>query len=404
MEPRKRRRMIGRTILGLFGLAVVALIAYGFVPKPIPVVTGRVQKQDLEVTVDESGKTRIRSRYVVSAPVMGNLARITLKPGDEVKAGDIIAQISPMTPHLLDERTRSEALARVSMSEANVQRSKVTIKRAEAALNFARGEAARLRALHEHQGVTQQALEQAEFQLRAAEEDLASAEFAARVANHELAMARAAVQSVAGGGTDPRAITLLAPITGRVLRVYQESETVVQAGMPLIELGDPSALEIVVDVLSTDAVEIVPGAKARIERWGGEQTLSAHVRKKEPSAFTTRSALGVEEQRVPVVLDPDNQAEWSLLGDGYRVETRIQTKLVKDAVVAPGSAVFRDGPSWAVFAVRAGKAEKVKVELGARTPDWVEVKSGLAQGDTVILYPSDQVRDGIQVSSESERG
>jgi HlyD family secretion protein len=404
MEPRKRRRIVSRVITSLVGLGAITLIALGFVPSPIRVVTGKVDKRSLEVTVDESGKTRIRSRYVLSAPVLGNLARITLKAGDEVKAGDVVAELSPMASQLLDDRSRNEATARVSMSQANLERSRATIKRAEAAVTFARSEAERLRSLRQSQGASQQALEQAEFNSRAAEEDFAAAQFAERVANHELTMARATVQSLGGKGGGP-VITITAPISGRVLRVVQESESVVQPGTPLLELGDPAALEIVVDVLSTDAVAIEPGAEARIERWGGGGELTARVRKKEPSAFTTRSALGVEEQRVPVVLELTAPRErWKELGDGYRVEARIRTALLNDVVVVPGSAVFRDGGKWAAFAVKGEKAKKLDLELGARTPDWVEVKSGLSRGDTVILYPSDQVRDGVEVASEDGRG
>ncbi len=405
MDPRKRRRIVGRVITSTIALGAVALIAYGFVPSPIPVNVDSVKKARLEVTVDESGKTRIRSRFIVSSPVMGSLSRISLKPGDVVNIGDMLAQISPMAPQLLDDRTRNEAGARVSMSQANMERSKVTIKRAEAALNFAKEQATRLRSLKASSGASQQSLDQAEFELRAAEEDYSAAQFSERVANHELAMSRAAVASIDGPSKGSPALALTAPITGHVLRVYQESEGVVQPGQPLIEIGDPAALEIVVDVLTTDAVKIQPGAEAHIERWGGNGTLTARVRKKEPSAFTTRSALGVEEQRVPVVLDlVDPRDKWSQLGDGYRVETRIRTALVEDALVAPAGAAFRDGQNWAVFAVKAGHAQKVTLEIGERTPDLIEVKKGLSTGDQVVLYPSDQVRDKVQVAATvSER-
>ena len=241
---------------------------------------------------------------MVSAPVIGNLARIALKAGDEVLEGAVLAQISPVAPGLLDQRTRSESVARAAMSEANLERARVSVKRAEAALGFARNEADRLRTLHASQGTSKQALDQSEYQLRAAEEDFAAAQFGERVASNELSMARAAIASMSGSTKSaPDALTLKAPISGRVLRVYQESEGVVQPGMPLIEIGDPSKLEVVVDVLSTEAVKVEPGTAARIERWGGDAPIEARVRRKEPSAFTTRSALGVEEQRVPVMLD-----------------------------------------------------------------------------------------------------
>jgi HlyD family secretion protein len=399
MDQRKRRRILGRVITGGVLLLAAVLISLGFVPKPIPVVLGKVEKRPLEVTVDESGKTRIRARYVVSAPVIGNLARITLRPGDEVVEGAVLAQISPVAPGLLDQRTRSESVARAAMSEANLERSRVSVKRAEASLGFAQDEAKRLRTLHASQGTSKQALDQTEFQLRAAEQDYAAAQFGERVASNELNMARAAIASMSGNAKSAgNALTLNAPISGRVLRVYQESEGVVQPGMPLIEVGDPSRLEVVVDVLSTEAVKIEPGTPARIERWGGDAPIEARVRRKEPSAFTTRSALGVEEQRVPVLLDLMGPYEtWTALSDGYRVEARIRTALISEALVVPASATFRDGNNWAVYTIRDGKAEKAALELGARTPDWVQVKQGLGEKSAVILYPSDQVSEGIDV-------
>jgi HlyD family secretion protein len=398
MEQRRRRRIIGRIISGTVLTVAAGLISLGFVPKPVPVVIGKVERRPLEVTVDESGKTRIRARYVVSAPVVGNLARLVLRAGDAVEEGAVLAEISPVSPGLLDQRTRSEAVARAAMSEANLERARISVKRAEAALGFARDEAKRLRTLHASQGTSKQALDETEFKLRAAEEDFAASQYGERVAANELNMARAAIASMAPNKEKPPALVLQAPISGRVLRVHQESEGVVQPGMPLIEIGDPGKLEVVVDVLSTEAVKIQAGAAARIERWGGDHPLEARVRRKEPSAFTTRSALGVEEQRVPVVLDLEGSpADWSALSDGYRVEARIRTALIPNALVAPASATFRDGANWALFQVREGKAEKAALELGARTPDWVEIKGGVGEQSSVILYPSDQVGDGVDV-------
>jgi HlyD family secretion protein len=398
MDPRKRRRIVGRVISGCIVLGVVALVLLGFVPKPVHIVLGKVEQRPLEVTVDESGRTRIRARYVISAPVIGRMSRITLRPGDMVEEGTPLAEIYPVSPGLLDARTRAEADARVAMSQANLQRAQVTVSRAEAAMKFAQDEAARLRRLHQNQGASRQALDQAEFQARAAEEDLAAARSGQAVARNELAMARAAVASMTPGKQATPSIVLTAPIRGYVLRVHQESETVVQPGMPLLELGDPHQLEIVVDVLTTEAVRILPGAEARVERWGGPVALNARVRRKEPSAFTTRSALGVEEQRVPVLLDlTDPKEAWAELSDGYRVEARIRTELIENALVAPASAVFREGDTWAAFTVREGKARKVTLELGARTPEYVEVRRGLSATDPVILYPSDQVADGVDV-------
>jgi HlyD family secretion protein len=355
--------------------------------------------------VEEPGRTRIRSRYTISAPVVGQLARIALRAGDIVEADQVVAQISPVAPQLLDERTRAQTSASVAVAEANLARTKAAIQRAQTGLSFARDQAERTRKLHAQRGTSEQALEQAEYQLRSAEEEFAAMQLGERVAANELAAARAALSSMSGGKSDGAAVSVSAPVRGQILKVYQESEGVVQMGTPLIEIGDPRALEVVVDVLSTDAVRIEVGADARIERWGGEQPLRARVRRKEPSAFTTRSALGVEEQRVPVLLDLVEPAErYRSLGDGYRVEAHIRIAKIDQAVVVPSSALFREGDSFVAFTVRDGKAHKTQVEAGARTPDWVEVKSGLKPGDEVVLYPSDQVVDGVALAKTKTNG
>jgi HlyD family secretion protein len=401
MDPRQRRRIVGRIITWTVVLGVLVLIGLGFVPKPIAVTIGKVERRPLEVTVDEPGRTRIRNKYVISAPVSGNLARIDLRAGDVVEAGAVIAELSPAIPQLLDERTRAEAAARVAVAQANLARTKSTIERANSGLSFAREQAERMRKLHNQSGASQQQLEQSEYQEKSASDELASAQLGEKVAANELEAAKAALASMAGGkgGTKLR---LVAPVRGEVLRVYQESEGVVQLGTPLVELGDPHALELVVDVLSTDAVRIALGAPVRIERWGGDFPLKARVRTKQPSAFTTRSALGVEEQRVPVVIDiSEDPARWLALGDNYRVEAHIQVANLPSALVAPASALFRSEGSWQAFVLKNERAKKVKVETGARTPDWVEVKSGLAEGDQVVLFPSDTVVDGVKLAPQA---
>lgn len=405
MEGRKARRLVTRIIVGLVLIGLFAFVAKGFVAEPIPVTVGKVGVRSLEVAVEESGKTRVRARYVVSAPVLGSLARVGLKVGDSVEAGAVVAEIAPMAPGLLDDRTRGEASARVQVAQANIDRTKAVTKRAETTVAFARDQAERQRALRASRGTSEQALEQANFTLHAAEEDLAAAVFTERVAQQELALARTAVASMSGGQAGA-ALVLTAPASGRVLRVLRESEGVVQAGTPLVEIGDPRGLEIVVDVLTTDAVKIVPGAEASIERWGGDRTLKARVRSKEPAAFTTRSALGVEEQRVAVLLDLLEPPEvWAALGDAFRVETRIRTAFVPDALVAPAGAVFRRGEAWAAFVMGPeGKAVETILNVGARTPDWVEIKRGLSATDRLVLYPSDQVVHGSPVVAMDGEG
>jgi HlyD family secretion protein len=399
MEQRKRRRIVGRIITTAVLLGVATLIALGFVPKPVDVSVGKVDKRTLEVTVDEPGKTRIRTKYVISAPVIGQLSRITLLAGDIVEVGSVVAEIAPVAPQLLDARTRAEASARVGVAQSNLARTQATITRAQSGLSFARDQAVRSRKLFSEGGASKQALEQAEYQQRSAEEEYAGAQLGERVAASELEAAKTALASMSGGTSAATKLTVSAPVRGQVLRVFQESEGVVQPGTPLVEIGDPRALEVVVDVLSADAVRIQVGANARIERWGGDKPLAARVRSKQPSAYTTRSALGVEEQRVPVLLDiVEDPAHWSALGDGYRVEARIRVDNIEAAVVAPASALFREEGEWTAFAVRDGAAKKTKLVAGARTPDWVEIKNGLVQGDVVVLYPSDQVTDGVKLA------
>lgn len=399
MDARKGKRLIGRLVTGIFFVGIAVAIGLGFQPEPIGVDVGTVAKRTLEVTVDEAGKTRVKARYTVSAPVTGSLARIELKAGDTVKAGDVIARISPMVPMLLDDRSRSEAHSRAAMAEANVQRMKATVQRGESALSFTKERAARVRGLHAGNATSQQALDDVEFAVRSSDEELSVARFAQRAADHELAMARAAIASMAGKSNQQGPVLeVTAPADGVVLRIYAPSEAVVQPGTPLLEVGDPAALEIVVDVLTTDAVRIAQGDVARIERWGGEGVLEARVRSKEPSAFTTRSALGVEEQRVPVLLDlVTDHGQWQNLGDGYRVETSIVIERVDQALALPASAVFRESDGWSTFVVEHNHAKKRTVTLGARTPEWIEIKGGLTEGTRVILYPSDRVTDGIEV-------
>jgi HlyD family secretion protein len=397
MEKRKKRRLIGRIIGIALGLAVLVLIGLGFVPKPVQVVLGKVERRSLEVTVDEPGRTRIRSKYVISAPSAGQLSRIHLEAGDLVAEKQVVAELLPVAPQLLDSRTRAEATARVSVAQANLARTQAVIQRTQTTLSFARDQAARTRKLHAQNGTSQQALERAEYDERAAQEELANAQLGEKVARGELEAARAVLASMSGAQPGGQ-LTLSAPVAGPVLRVFQESAGVVQAGTPLLEIGDPATLEITVDVLSMDAVRIERGAEAHIERWGGDYALKARVREKQPAAFTTRSALGVEEQRVPVLLDlVDARERWRALGDGYRVEARIRVAFINDALVTPSSALFRENGGYSAFVVRGGHAQKTSLTIGARTPDWAEVKSGLKQGDVLVLYPSDTVVDGVEV-------
>jgi HlyD family secretion protein len=388
-------------LLLLLGLAVAGAIAWAWLPKPVPVDLAVAQHQRLTLTVDEDGRARVKNRYIVSSPLFANVARIELSPGDAVSPGTVLARLVPLQPPLLDARTKSEAQARVAAATASRRQASSTVARVRTALEFAGKESARQRALVGSGATSALLVERAELQEHTSREELASAEFGARVATYDLEMAQAALSRLARPSAgEQEQLEVTSPVKGRVLKVIQESEGVVQPGAPLLEIGDPSALEIVVDVLTSDAVHVRPGASASIERWGGERPLEAHVRLIEPSAFTRVSALGVEEQRVNVVLDLDGpQASWAALGDGYRVDARIMVWQADRVLCVPASTAFRRDEGWAVFKVEHGSAALTSIELGHVNADTLEVQHGLAAGDQVVMYPSDSVRDGVRIEA-----
>jgi HlyD family secretion protein len=379
-------------------LAVVALIVVAWLPNPIEVEIAPVTRGPLVVTVNEDGRTRVKDRYIVSAPVTGNLARHELEAGDAIEEQQVLARLVPLPPPLLDVRTRAEAKARVDAAMAALRQAEATVKRARFQRDFEKQEYDRVLAVVQQGGLAKSDADRAVSTYRSSEEDLHSAEFGARVADHQLELARTALSQLSVKAEDTEQLEIKSPVAGQVLRVFQESEGVVQSGTPILEVGDPSALEIVVDVLSQDATRIPARAPTLIERWGGKNPLHGHVRVVEPSAFTKISALGVEEQRVNVIVDlDDDRTLWSTLGDGYRVEARISVWEGRDVLEVPASAVFRSEEAWATFVVEEGTAVLRRVDIGESNGLETEVLSGLQEGDTVIAYPSDSVRDGVSV-------
>lgn len=392
------RRVMGALVLGL----IVAVLIYAWLPKPVPVDTARVWRGDLRVMVEEDGKTRVEERYVISAPLAGDLVRIEYEEGDIVLEGDVLATILPLAPALLDARNRAQAEAQLASARAQKRQADTSVERARAAVELATLDAERQEALVSRGAEAVAALDRARTELRVRTEELDHARLAARVALHQVELAEAALERFGSAARDGAEMQVTAPISGVVLRVMQTSAGVVQAGTDLIELGDPAQLEIVVDVLSRDAVVIPRSAPVLIERWGGEATLSGHVKRVEPSAFTTVSALGVEEQRVNVLIGIDSpRAEWASLGDGFRIEARIVVEEVRDTLVLPATSVFRRGDEWAVFRVEEGRARLVPIGVGARSGIEVEARRGLAEGDVVIMHPSDRVVDGVRVELRS---
>lgn len=398
-----RRRAVGRVLrrvaYSLLAAAVVAGIVIAWLPRRIPVEVAVAQSGPLRVTVDEDGKARIKDRYVVSAPLAGSLARIELEAGDSVKQGEVLARIAPVAPALLDARARATAFARLAQVVAAQRQSRTQIEHAKGIAEFSNTEAERARQLFARDASTQQQLDQAETNQRRANQEYTSQRFAGRVADFEVAMARAAVDRLPGARAGTAQLDVPSPITGRVLKVWHKSEGVVQPGAQLIELGDPLALEVAVDILTSDAARIRPGAQVELDGWGGP-LLEGRVRRIEPSAFTQVSALGVEEQRVNLLIDLlSPQAHWAALGDGYRVEAHIVV-WAGTVLKVPTSALFRQGAGWALFRVDDGVARLTPVEVGERTAREAAVVRGLSAGQRVIVHPSDRITDGVKVVAQ----
>lgn len=381
-------------------VAAIAAIFFAFLPKPIPVELGVVTKGHFEQTVDDDGRTRVRERYVVSAPIAGKLLRIALKAGDEVAEGTILASIVPGPSPIIDLRTRQELEQRVGAAEAVQLRAATAVKRAQATLDQARADLERTRTLAASGVASRSRLERDELAANVAARELEAAAFEKHTSEHELQLARAALANPSGDDDGGGGWTIRSPVAGRVFRVVQDSEGPVAIGAPLLEIGDPGNLEVLIDVLSTDAVAIAPGAAARIERWGGDHLLQGRVRHVEPSAFTKVSALGVEEQRVNVVIDiVSPREEWRGLGDGFRVDARIVILEAEDAIKVPSSALFREGEDWKVFAAEQGIARKRVVQVIRRTGWEAMIGAGLSVGEEVVLYPSDALRDGVAIAA-----
>ncbi|MFZ5890699.1 MAG: efflux RND transporter periplasmic adaptor subunit [Myxococcota bacterium] len=387
-----RHALLALAILGASAAAVLALR-----PQPVPVDAVRVTRGELSVVIAEDGVTRIKDRFLVSAPVTGSVARLSLEPGDTVKEGDTLAEIAPALSPLLDERTRAEAEARLGAALSAFDQAKSQINRAAVAKELAEQDLLRERKLFGSGSTSAQSLEQVEFALRMRSQELASAGFASKVASEEVRVARVALGRERGSGRDHH-LAVVSPISGRVLRVHQKSAGVVQAGTPLVEVGDPALLEVVVDLLTTDAVRVVPGTAVVIRGWGGDHAIAGRVRRIEPSAFTRPSALGVDEQRVNVVVAfTDPPANWSALGDGFRVETRLVLWQNPSVLKVPQGALFRYGERWALFRLEDGVARLTPVEVGHRGETEAEVTAGVSAGALIAVHPGDRVKDGARV-------
>jgi HlyD family secretion protein len=383
-------------------LAVVALLVWAFQPSPVQAEIATVSRGPLQVTLDEEGETRVRDRFVVSAPVAGRVLRIELEPGDAVEANrTVLATFQPAAPALLDARTRAELNARVQAAEAGLARTRAIAEQARAELAEAERNLRRMRSLVEGGASSPRDLELAETAAQTRREAVDAAAAAVRSAEAELRAVRAQLLQAGGAAGGGPAIRLRSPIDGVVLKRLHESEAIVPPGEPLLEVGDLSKLEIVADYLSADAVRIRAGQRVIVERWGGGDALGGRVRLVEPSGFTKISALGVEEQRVNVIVDLDAPREaLAQLGDRFRVEVRVITSSADDVLRVPVSALVRRGEAWSVFAVEDGRAAARPVTIGARNDTFAEVRSGLAEGARVVAFPSERIAEGVAVTAQ----
>jgi len=388
-------------------LLALALL-YAFWPRPLPVDIGHVVVEPMMDTVTEEGRTRVHDAYVVSTPVTGRLRRVEVEPGDPVERGeDIVAYMAPSNPAVLDVRTREQARANVNAAEAALRLAQAQRNRAIADQELANSELERQRFLRESEVASQAALDRSIREARSASAAVDTAEAAVSVRQAELENARVMLSGMDGSSTaDPPVfedIPIYAPASGRVLRLIQQSEITLPAGSPVLEIGNvENDLEVLVELLSTDAVQVVPGQRVLIEDWGGEHDIEGVVDRVDPWGFTKFSALGVEEQRVNTIIrfaNPDDRPQG--LGHGYRVVTRIVAWEMEEALVVPSSALFRDGEDWAVFAVRDGRARPVRVEIERNNGLQAHVLGGVEDGDQVVLYPSSAITDGVSVTSRN---
>ncbi len=389
-----------KNILYLLGaLSFLGMLIWAFSPRALEIETETIRRGRFERSVEDDGWTRLRDRYIVSAPLAGELARPALREGDTVRQGEVIALLKPVSPALLDEREVQTRRERVHVLQAQSLAAQAAVERAQVALGQAQADAGRSEQLHQRQFISAAQRDAAQLALGLRDKELQSAQHQAQASRHALAEAEAALREVAQ--PDRRAPTVWpvrSPVNGRVLRLPQQSEAVIGSGTTIIEIGDTHRLEVVVDLLTEDATKVREGMKALVLNWGGNP-LDARVRRVEPSAFTKVSALGVEEQRVNVVLDILSESdEWQMLGDRFRVDVRIPVQVADDALIAPAGAVFPQGGRHALFIIRAGRAVLQEIDIMDRYGQQVWLRKGPEPGTAVILFPPPSLKDGDRVT------
>ena len=384
--------------LGLTAGLLAIMIILGFVPDPINVSVVRVIKGPFAVYVEEEGQTRLIDRFIISAPMAGYARRVDFKVGDKVQRGDVVIEMEPLRADMLDSRSHAKAQALVSLKQSSLLVVEAEAKAAQAEAAFARDEFARISELYRQALVSREQFQQAQKARRLADAAEESAAHAIDVARFELENAEASLKAFSAKGSEKSTISVLAPVDGVILAILHKSEGVVVSGQAMMQLGNPNLIEIQVDVLSEDAVKVAQDMPVIIERWGGEQPLQGCVSRVEPVGFTKLSALGVEEQRVNVIVDlvspPD---QWQSLGDAYRVEAKIIIWQQDDVLQVPSSAIFQDGDAWAVFVHDDGRAVKRQIQKGKKSGLLTQVISGVTESEQVIAYPDTHLRDGSRV-------
>ena len=391
----RQRRLRRKILIAALALGVGVLVWIMLRPAPVVVETARATRGPMRVTVDEDGETRAHDRFVIAAPIPGRMLRVKLEEGDEVRESQVVAMIEPLP---LNQQQREEVLGHVASAEAAKRQADARAEHTRQDYEQFKRDRERAEQLEREKVISAQALEQARNAEITGAQEVQAAKFSALAAASEVKVARAGLVGIGDSSKPTKVISLHAPIAGRVLRIVEKSERVVQAGAPVVVLGDPGKIEIVTDVLTTDAVNIKPGATAFLDAWGGDHPLRARVRLVEPAGFTKISALGVEEKRVNVIADFIDSPEG--LGDGFRVEARIVTWESPDVLKIPGNATFREQDGWSVFVVDKNKVYKRAVQIGHRNQTEAEILDGIVAGEYVILHPSNQVRDAVRVRAQ----
>ncbi|KUG22616.1 putative rnd efflux membrane fusion protein [hydrocarbon metagenome] len=400
MNHSLRRKVLVISVLAI----VIVLLIYGFLPKTQDVDIVAVKRGPLQITIEEEGRTRLKDRFTISAPTAGYMRRINVKVGDTVKKGQIVAVLEPLHSQALDPRSRATAQAAVSSAEAALKAAMERERVAKADTGYIEQRLTRLKALYAKGSISKDQFDQIDSEAQKARALQSSAAAEVNVARAELERAKITLQNFTERNSGHDSVAISAPLSGAVFRVYRESEGAVNVGEPLIDIGDVKNLEVRVEVLSSDAVKIKKGTPVLFKRWGKDEPLTGVVRLIEPAGFTKISSLGVEEQRVLVIVEITSPPEkWNVLGDGFRMEAHFIIWEVKDVLQVPASALFRSGAEWAVFVEEKGKARKRMVEVGQKNGLAAEIISGLREKEKVVAYPEDSISEGTKIRARKSQ-